>query len=64
MRSYFPILILLMFVVFGCDKSNPDPIEETNKNEILGYVTVAGRDTRLFVARADATSFVRTTNSI
>jgi hypothetical protein len=63
MRSYFPTFILLMFVVIGCDKSNPDPVEETNKNEILGYVTVAGRDTRLFVARADSTTFVRTTNN-
>ena len=63
MRSYFPIFLILAFVVFGCNKSNPDPIEETNKNEILGYVTVSGRDTRLFVARADSTSFVRTVNN-
>ena len=64
MRCSLSLFLVMMFILSGCSKkSKPVPVEENNKNQILGYVTVAGRDAHLFTARADSTSFVRTTNN-
>jgi hypothetical protein len=64
MKHCILLLIISLLVLANCNKGpGPNPIEPENKNEILGSITVAGRDIHFFIARADSTSFVRTINN-
>ncbi len=62
MRKLLPVLLCCAIIFTNCNKNTdgPEPVDP-NKNEMVGYITVAGRDVRLFAARgSNATSFTRT----
>jgi hypothetical protein len=62
MRMFVPVLICCAIILTKCNKTTDGPeTVDPNKNEMVGYITVDGRDIRLFAARgSNATSFTRT----
>lgn len=62
MRKPLAVLLCCAIIFTNCNKTTDGPeTVDPNKNEMIGYITVAGRDISLFAARgSNATSFTRT----
>jgi hypothetical protein len=62
MRKFVLVLLGCAIILTNCNKTTDGPETiDPNKNEMVGYITVAARDIRLFAARgSNATSFTRT----